>query len=83
MCLKAILGPFAISVALLSVSPAFAAPVKHPHWPHSWLPGAMDDAQPKANEPPLEYDFCVSPPVEYEASTEPPPGCPGDTGPVR
>ena len=82
MRLKMILTPLVISVALLGVSPAFAKVIP-PHEPRSWFPNAFDDAQPKANEPPPQYDFCVNPPIEYEPTTEPPPGCPGDTGPYR
>ena len=83
MTAKTILKPLVIAVALLSVSPAFAAQVAHRHGSHDWFPNAFDDAGPKVNEPPLQYDYCVSPPIAYEPSTEPPPGCPGDTGPYR
>ena len=82
MSVKAILGPLVISVAMLSVSPAFAARVIH-RPPQTWFSNGFDESQPRANEPPPQYDFCVSPPIEYEPSTEPPPGCPGDTGPYR
>jgi hypothetical protein len=65
MHLKTILRPFAISVVLLSVSPAFAARVIHPHVQdicrdqqvgcYRWIPfkaenpNAIDDGQAKAN----------------------------------
>ena len=93
MHLKTILRPLAISAVLLSVSPAFAARVTHPHWRHIWsgqtvlsnvgIPYAIRNAQ--ANAAPRRSIGCVSPPVvdKYAQSTATPPGCPGDTGPYN
>jgi hypothetical protein len=93
MHLKTILRPLAISAVLLSVSPAFAARVIHPHWRHICtgqtvlsrveIPNAIRDAQ--ANAAPRQNIGCVSPPVidKYAQSTATPPGCPGDTGPYN
>ena len=79
MHLKTILRPFAISVVLLSVSPAFAARMIHPHLRHICsgqtvvccrrilskveILSAIRDAQAKANEAPRQNIGCVSPPV--------------------
>ena len=95
MHLKTILRPFAISVVLLSVSPAFAARVIHPHLRHICrgqtvlskveIPNAIRDAQANAHAAPRQNIGCVSPPVidKYNQSTATPPGCPGDTGPYN
>jgi hypothetical protein len=79
MHLMTILGRFAISVVLLSVSPAFAARVIHPHLRHICsgqavvccrripskveIPNAIGDAQANANVAPRQNIGCVSPPV--------------------
>jgi hypothetical protein len=79
MHLKTILRPFAISVVLLSLSPAFAARLIHPHLRHICsgqtavccrripskveILSAIRDAQANASAAPRQNVGCVSPPV--------------------